>query len=587
MPYIVDKTTHVVQTKRNTAKGLQALINGKHIVQESFLDALVYAATPSNLENLESLSPLEADYESSWPDPTDHLPPPGREPIPRPAEAFLPNPDRINVFEGYTFVFGDAGQYQTLCDPINNGHGKTLLYEVKSGVTTAEDIAEFMRNAAGKKGLGSKREGRGGVVLVRFPARGQWELDLGDEIAQLTDQRIIEQSEFLDAILENDASPLCRPLPRATEPSQDEPDVAPAPEPEVLAENSPQIVRDSQPAIETSQPLPSQAEHSQEEVNLPTRKRRPMARKFTSKVQNFDDGFDMESIPSYPTETNALPSQKSPPPIEEEPPMDSQEKPRTQAEEEKDVVSDLLPGANAMKRRREEFVQHQKDDPAPDAEPKESPKPKRQKLDVIEAARKRREEEEHAQRQRREEEQATMQETLKDMTVDEMKNLAIVEDMPMPVRERRPQAAEENESNRWDDRWNGRKNFKKFRRKGDPDAPRRRVRTVMVPLEEVKRKDFGIGDHYWVGGDDDDETPQNGNSRREKSPQEPLTSQENGTANGTISSMMSRSSTRPTGTATTPDTSQQPSTQRSHKRPREVRDSDSDDEPRFRFRRKR
>lgn len=51
--YIVNITTHVIQTKRNTAKGLQALINGGYIVDYSFIDALDYAATPSDLDNLE------------------------------------------------------------------------------------------------------------------------------------------------------------------------------------------------------------------------------------------------------------------------------------------------------------------------------------------------------------------------------------------------------------------------------------------------------------------------------------------------------------------------------------------------------
>src|SRR5688572_27886280 len=111
VPYLVGTTTHVVQSKRNTAKGLQALINGKHIIQESYIDALVYAATPDDLNNIESLSPLEQDFDSALPDPAPHLPPPGKEPVPRPAEAFAPNPDRLTVFEDYTFVFCDGSQF--------------------------------------------------------------------------------------------------------------------------------------------------------------------------------------------------------------------------------------------------------------------------------------------------------------------------------------------------------------------------------------------------------------------------------------------------------------------------------------------
>ena len=145
IPFVVGYTTHVVQNKRNTAKGLQALVNGKYIVRETFIDALVYAATPSDLDNLESLSPLEADFDSAWPDAMEHLPAPGREAVVRPTEAFVPNPDRLNVFEGYTFVFGDPGQFENLQAFITDGHGRPLLYPIENGVTTAEEICILWR----------------------------------------------------------------------------------------------------------------------------------------------------------------------------------------------------------------------------------------------------------------------------------------------------------------------------------------------------------------------------------------------------------------------------------------------------------
>ena len=44
--YNIGQTTHVISKKRNTAKGLQALINGRHIVTESFLDAITTVVTP-------------------------------------------------------------------------------------------------------------------------------------------------------------------------------------------------------------------------------------------------------------------------------------------------------------------------------------------------------------------------------------------------------------------------------------------------------------------------------------------------------------------------------------------------------------
>ena len=73
--YIIDRTTHVVQGKRNTAKGLHALINGKYIVTNSFIDALIYAITPTDLDHDESLCPLEENFDKHWPDEMQHVPP--------------------------------------------------------------------------------------------------------------------------------------------------------------------------------------------------------------------------------------------------------------------------------------------------------------------------------------------------------------------------------------------------------------------------------------------------------------------------------------------------------------------------------
>lgn len=288
IPYVVGKTTHVVQNKRNTAKGLQALINGKYIVRDSYIDALVYAATPSDLENLESLSPLEEDFYAAWPDPGLHFPPAGKEPVQRPAAAFAPNPTRLYVFEGLTFVFCDAAQFENLQAPINNGHGKALLYPIENGKTTATELVQFMRNAAGRKGAPGDDDGPGSVVLVRFRAKGsyeEWSVEVGNQVALMMDRRVIEQSEFLDAILGNDASPLCRALPREQE-TPDESDVRPTspanPPPEALSHEQPAIQLDVDPSQAPRKPA--------------TRQR---VGTFLSKVKTFDDGFDMDSIPVY------------------------------------------------------------------------------------------------------------------------------------------------------------------------------------------------------------------------------------------------------------------------------------------------
>jgi hypothetical protein len=233
-------------------------------------------------------------------------------------------------------------------------------------------------------------------------------------------------------------------------------------------------------------------------------------------------------------------------------------------EEEEDLVSSLLPGATAMKRRRAETSQRSLEESSSRPKPEEVHRPKRQKLDVLEAARQHREAEEDAARQRRQQEEELLQSSLKDVAVEKLKGLAIVEEMEMPARRN-----DDNESDRWDERWNGRKNFKKFRRKGDPSQPRRRIQAVIVPLEEVARKDFGIGDHYWV----------NTNQSNGKSPQESHRERTVSQASSEPSQQWSLARIGSEKTTTT--------TQRSQKRVREERDSDSDDELRFRFRRRR
>ena len=219
IPYLNGRTTHVVAAKRNTAKGLQALINGRYIVQNSFIDALIEATTASNLDEPESLSPLEQDFEGNWPDAMAHLPAPSKEPGQRPNAMFAPSAERAEVFKGYTFVFFDQGQFANLQDPITAGAGKALIYSVANGETTAEQIVRYVKDVAGEKGDGEFENGSEGegVVLVRFRPKGfeEWAVELQNTVALTLDHRMIEQNEFLDAILMNDPRPLRRRLPTA------------------------------------------------------------------------------------------------------------------------------------------------------------------------------------------------------------------------------------------------------------------------------------------------------------------------------------------------------------------------------------
>lgn len=175
-------------------------------------------------------------------------------------------------------------------------------------------------------------------------------------------------------------------------------------------------------------------------------------------------------------------------------------------ENEEGLMDQILPAAAAMKRRKiEEQAESVRNgfsrEPSskksqPEAAP-EKMKP-RKEVNIQEVVRERREAEEEAVRR----EEESLRETLDGMKVDDLKSLAVVEEMEIPARPDRPPRNQANgtPNSRWDEAWNGRKNFKKFRRRGE-GAPARRGPSVMVPLEEVKKKDFGIGEEYWLEND--------------------------------------------------------------------------------------
>ena len=206
----------MVAGKRNTAKGLQALVHGVHVVDFSYLDALEYVTTPASLDEPESLCPLERDFDAHWPDPADHLPAPSKEPGQRPGELFAPSGARRTVFEGYTFVFAERKQFDSLQPPITDGEGKALLFEIKEGRTTPAELINFMQEAAGEMQLGANDgyESSKPVLLVCFaPSKDypDWKLELQNEVCRKTKQNCVEQNEFLDAILTVNPAQLRRP----------------------------------------------------------------------------------------------------------------------------------------------------------------------------------------------------------------------------------------------------------------------------------------------------------------------------------------------------------------------------------------
>ena len=118
----------------------------------------------------------------------------------------------------------------------------------------------------------------------------------------------------------------------------------------------------------------------------------------------------------------------------------------------------------------------------------------KQEVNIREVVRERREAEEEAAIR----DEENLRDALDGMNVEDVKKLIVLEDMEVPERPKKNQQGVPNmeNNNRWDERWNGRKNFKRFRRPGE-GAPARRGQSVIVPLEEVKTKDYGIGQPYW------------------------------------------------------------------------------------------
>ncbi|KAF3480585.1 DNA damage response protein RcaA [Arthroderma uncinatum] len=533
IPYVAGKTTHVVQSKRNTAKGLQALISGCYLVQDTFIERIRYAASPKDVEHEESLSPLEEDFDNAWPNPAEDLPPCGNAPTELPDSAYQPDPARINVFEGYTFVFCDKKRFEDLLGPISSGHGKALLYEVEPGKTKAEDVVDYLNNAAGIKGLACDQEGTGGVLLMQFRIKGHedWSATLENKVTQLTGQQPVEASEFLDAILRNNASQLYRRSEKSLEPSSSLPATVPDTEPGQSQD------------ISSSTNTNVLVEDSQKETRPPKRNK-PKA--YVPKFKDFDDGFDMDSIPVYQLEEEGDPQAAVPDSLQERVPSSVPSE-----GENDDTVMDLLPGAAAMRQRVGGKRRLEPSEPAPPPQ-----KVKKPKLDVKEAARQRREAVDEAATARRQEDAVSFQAIVEGMDLVQIQKLVAVEEMEVKPRERRQNTPTDN--GRWDGRWNGRQNFKKFRRKGNGDVQHRR-RAIIVPLEEAKKKDFGIGDDYWGSS--------TAASERQRSP--------------VISNIDSTATSQEVPPPPAPTTHNS----RAQKRSRDA--EESDDGLRFRFRRKR
>ncbi|EXJ64956.1 hypothetical protein A1O7_01295 [Cladophialophora yegresii CBS 114405] len=548
-------TTHVVAAKRNTPKGLQALVNGKHLVTEAYLDALDYATTPATLSQDVNLSPLEIDFDVNWPDPKEYLPPPGKEPTAKPPEAYQPDTARASVFEHYTFVFCDQNQYDNLMPVITDGHGKALLFKVVNAETTGDDLLQFVQCVAGRK-HGETLNGcsKGGVILVRPSVKDdalqEWTNTIINETVLKMDQRAIDQSEFLEAILSNDAGVLKETVPFE---STNDSIIAPAPTAanslvsptptsahtngvpgSQISDISAAPEADTRLATNEGAPAAHHPRTASQNVSQNSHSAEPTPRPFSApkisqalKFKNFDDGFDPDAIdehvddevveeaesddPEAPRTQPGLQTQVSN--IKQEPLSTARKRQRSpeSADLFANQIDDLLPAATGLKRQKlaEAVANGRLDVEVPQPQKSSVKKIKKEKvLDVREAVRKRLEEQEARK------DDSHM--GLPDIEDKAPANLVQVVTLDLPLRDKSNGTKDRmngDHGSEWDPKWNGRKNFKAFRRKGDPPQRRVNARKVIVPLEPVPIKSGGLGDQYWPRSEEEREV---GRQRRRK-----------------------------------------------------------------------
>ena len=164
------------------------------------------------------------------------------------------------------------------------------------------------------------------------------------------------------------------------------------------------------------------------------------------------------------------------------------------------MIDELMPATAAMKRRRlatrgpsgspdPESGKKHKSEVAEVLEKFQKAKKKisAKEIDVREQTRLRIKAEEEARKL----DEESLQQALEGVDISEIRGLVKIEEMEVRPRQSRTRQNDER-SQRWDESWNGRKNFKKFRRRGAERGPQ--PRKIIVALEEVAPKtSFGGG----------------------------------------------------------------------------------------------
>ncbi|KAK5126570.1 hypothetical protein LTR85_009504 [Meristemomyces frigidus] len=524
--YVSNETTHVVGRKRNSPLVLQGLLQARWVVTTDWVDALGLAVrrdgTDANGDPKGSL--LEEDFDGNWPKEDAFIIPVGAEPQPRPEDLLKPKLERAEVFQDFIFVFLAQSQFDSLMPVVTTGGGKAVLWEA-GNQSSVEELAEYVREIAGKKGNSdfrlSQQTGRGGVVVVRiFERSDDWTKDFLEKVDRALDQRSIEQSGLLDPILTLGTSSLRQELPE----SQSEAGGsmrAPMSQPQSVPRREQSVVDPPEEEAQAEQsPTNAQPEQEQQpaEESMATRRRRRVV--YQSRYKDFDDPDPSQyTRHGSPSPEPSAPSVREPsqaPSVQDMDVDEPSQSMRTQQstrkrpapveepEEEEDIYASMLPGQAALKRRKTEAARNGDNNSFSKAaieadraavETASKVKKRKEKQVDVKAELKARRDREEEQRRKDDE---SLREQMQGVDISELRNLAVIEEMEVPVRERPSREANAaGRSERWDPAWNGRKNFKKFRPQGSQKGVLR-LQRVIVALEEVPRKGHGIGDEYWL-----------------------------------------------------------------------------------------
>ncbi|GAM89450.1 hypothetical protein ANO11243_074880 [Dothideomycetidae sp. 11243] len=527
--FLSKATTHVIAKKRNTASCLQALVHGRNIVTEGYVNAVATVAqVPEGAGDELPKSKFELDFASAWPNELDFLPGPGTEPNARPEHdpIFSPAIQRSEMFSKYCFVFADSTQYQTFLPVVSGGSGKAVLHDVAPPEDNPdfEAFFDFVKSCAGKKGDAAFRmsqypANKGGVIVVRPPDPNKvGGAEFFQRIDLALDQRSIEQNEFLDAILSTDASSLRRALEVEMEDADDVSSARPASSSvSAQASNRPAYSNASNTAATSSQPSPA--------------KRKGRRNLVVQKLTNFDnfdpsqivedspppsqdDSYDPQRRESFSVSGNEI-EQSQPKATQTNTSQRSRKRPAESqgnaVESTEQVLDNLFTGAAAMKKRRLEEAASGRSVFTPgagnDAEGSANARPQRktekeQDEEMQRIMQERREEQER----RRQQDEEKLRNALEGMNVSEMRNLAQIEEMeikPRQIAARSPNDGGADVGSRWKPEWNGRANWKKFKKHrpgqqagSQTDGPSQR--RVIVTLEPYDPHSIRGEDDFWL-----------------------------------------------------------------------------------------